>query len=314
MGVGELENGSQIDSELEDECALGESEAVMAALDKAIDSGTELSVYQYNISMDEWTRLCDHCLESFGMCEFQGKLTTVGGKTNNKPSNKVYCLSDGKWSESLKPMPTARSSLSVFSNESAIVACGGDVPDTREDLKFRPLATVEVYSNTTLQWYTADPLPQPSTKMCATVIDGCGYIMGGVDHSDEPIKSVFSVELVIVIDRATSHTQDPNTTSAWSTLPDAQLMKTSACCLNGTLITVGGLFDEATAQRSVYAFVDLPCVHSWVKMPFGDLPIDLYGCTAVALPGNQVLVLGGRDDDDEYEECIANCYIGYVTV
>ena len=138
------------------------------------------AVLKYNTVKDKWTRLPDHCVAHFGLCQFQGELISVGG-WSYRPSNKVYRYSsaDRKWVESLKPMPTARASVALLTTASAIIACGGGI--TGEDGNIVGLSTVEVYSSTTSQWHTADPLPQPCMGMKSVSISGCGFLLGGTD-------------------------------------------------------------------------------------------------------------------------------------
>jgi len=77
-----------------------------------------------------------------------------------------------EWEEFLKPMTTARCALTLATTQSAIIAIGGTT-GIRDD---NPVvcATVEVYSNKTSQWYTADPLPAPYYAITSIIIaDTC---------------------------------------------------------------------------------------------------------------------------------------------
>ena len=185
------------------------------------------AVLKYNTVKDEWTRLPDHCVCSFGLCQFQGKLISVGGWSLG-PSNKVYrySLRDGKWVESLKPMPTKREFPAVLTTASAIIACGGDTKG--EDGNFVGLSTVEVYSSTTSQWHKADPLPQPCSDMTSVSISGCGFLLGGTGINTKPIKSTFCIDMATLIDRATSPTRHRDTTPTWKTLPDTPFVRSAA--------------------------------------------------------------------------------------
>ena len=49
----------------------------------------------YNIAKDEWGRLSNHCWKMFALCQFQGKLITVGGLTGDA-INKVYRYNEDK--------------------------------------------------------------------------------------------------------------------------------------------------------------------------------------------------------------------------
>ena len=112
------------------------------------------TLLKYNHLKDEWTRLPDHCVAFFGLCQFQGELLSVGGVPND-PTNVYRYSTDRKWVESLKPMPTKRACPTLLTTASAIIVCGGIQP-TGDVI----LSTVEVYSSTTSQWHSADPLPQ----------------------------------------------------------------------------------------------------------------------------------------------------------
>ena len=135
------------------------------------------TVFKYNTVKDEWSHLPDHCVGLFGLCEFQGELLSVGGGTDQGPTNKVYRYStaDRKWVESLKPMQMKEHFQHCLTTASAIVVCGGDETYIRKDLT---ASTVEVYSSTTSQWHTADLLPQPNHVMTSVTISGCAFLLG----------------------------------------------------------------------------------------------------------------------------------------
>ena len=265
----------------------------------------QTAILMYNTVEDEWTRLSNHCVRYFGLCGFQGELLTVGGASGGLPTNKVfhYIKEDRKWAESLKPMPTMRVSPAVLTTASAIVVCGGLV----EGENGEPVvtATVEVYSSTTSQWYTADPLPQPCAGMSSITISGCSFLLGGTnDH--KPIRSSFCVDISTLIGRANIIHRG---TTSWKTLPDTPLAMSTAATLSGRLLAVGGKEENGPVQSSVYMFV--PPTNSWVKLSSGDLPVKRYSTTTVQLSNNRVMVMGGLDNNDRDT---STCYIGSVVV
>ena len=267
------------------------------------------AILKYNTVEDEWTRLPDHCVQWFGLCQFQGELLTVGGLSGGLLTNKVYryIKEDRKWAESLKPMPTMRVSPVVLITASAIVVCGGLVAG--ENVEAVVTATVEVYSSTTLQWYTANPLPQPCVLMSSVTISGCSFILGGLSADDEPIRSSFCVDMATLIDRANIIHRGTTRTS-WKTLPDTPLALSTAASLSGGLLVVGGENEENNpVQSSVYMFV--PPTNSWVKLPSGDLPVERCSTITVQLSNNRVMVMGGVDNDGRDT---STCYIGSVVV
>ena len=264
------------------------------------------SILKYNTVEDEWTRLPDHCVRLFGLCQFQGELLTVGGASGDMLTNKVYryIKEDRKWAESLKPMPTMRVCPVVLTTASAIVVCGGFAAG--ENVEPVVTATVEVYSSTTSQWYTADPLCQPCATMSSVTISGCSFLLGGVNDDGDPIGSSFCVDMATLIDRVNIiHCG----TTSWKTLPDTPLAGSTAASLSGRLLAVGGHEENDQVQSSVYMFV--PSTNSWVKLPSGDLPVERYGTTTVQLLNNRVMVMGGVDKD---HEDTFTCYIGSVVV
>ena len=256
----------------------------------------EEAVLVYNIDKDEWGRLSNHCLAGFALCQFQGKLITVGGVAGvGVATNKAYCYNEEtqKWEEFLTPMPTARYGLSVQTTAAAIVACGGRIITGNDN--HVPVATVEVYSSQTSQWYTADPLPQPCWMISSVTIGGTVFLLGGFDVNDHAIRSPFHADIALLIERAISPIQHPTTTSVWKTLPDTPLMGSAATTLNGSLLAVGGVDDNHTVQPSVHVFK--PFTNMWVRVQSGDLPAVRCWATAVQLPDNRVMVVGGQDKD-----------------
>ena len=265
-------------------------------------------VFKYNMVKDEWSRLQPHLVLCFGLCQFRGRLFTVGG-WHFEPISAVYRYSQGnrKWVESLKPMPTERSLPALLTTASAIVACGGYIDGKGQGTV--ALATVEVYSSTTSQWYTADPLPQPCTDISPVTISGTGFLLGGLDTENEPIKSPFCVDMATLIDRATSPTRRHHTTSPWKTLPDTPLKGSAAATLSGGLLAMGGDDDLDRTQAEIYLLT--PSTNIWVKLPSGHLPVKRYECTTAQLSSSRVMVIGGLDSKGKDS---STCYIASVVV
>ena len=265
-------------------------------------------VVKYNVAKDEWTHLPDLSMIAVGFCQFQGELYSVGGwcLEGQSSTNKVYRYStqDKKWVESLNRMPTKRGDVAVLTTTSAIIACGGDT--VGEDGNIEILETVEVYSSTTSQWYTADPLPEPCAAMSSVTISGSGYLLGG---SQKQVRSAFCVDMATLIDRAISLTGDRDTTSIWKTLPDTPLTGSAAATLNGGLLAVGGRIKGIGVQSAVHVFIT--STNSWVKLPFGNLPSERFVCISVQLPNDRVMVIGGMD---KYKNRTSTCYLSCIQV
>ena len=276
------------------------------------DKDDIFQVFQYDPSRDEWSRLPPCQVVFFAMAHFAGNLITVGGGIvgGGGITGKVYRFRKEfqKWEEFLKPMPTGRAQLSVATTQSAIVASGG-ATGVRDDSKAVPCATVEVYSSETSQWYTADPLPVPCRFMTAVTIADTWYQLGGGDSGSKDIPTVLYAPLTTLIQKATSPTdQSASHMSVWKTLPDTPLLVSTAASLSGNLLAVGGYNDKNPASPAVYVF--FPLTNSWVRVTTGDLPEPRWGCTAVQLSSNQLLVVGGVNDQGKSTKTV---FLGSIT-
>ena len=268
-------------------------------------------VFQYDPSRDKWSRLPPCQVIFFAMAQFMGHLITVGGVMNaGVITGKVYRFIEEsqKWEKFLKPMPTARFWPSVATTQSAIVTSGG-VTNVR-DGKAVPCATVEVYSSETSQWYTADPLPLPCSAMTSVTIADIWHLLGGFDARNA-ILTVLYAPLTSLIQKATSPThQSASHTSVWKTLPDTPLVRSAAASISGSFLAVGGRRKEmgVSVLPAVYTFP--PFTNSWIRIT-GNLPEPCYACTVVQLSSNQLLVVGGADDQNKY---INTVFLGSITM
>ena len=145
----------------------------------------------------------------------------MGGATEEHITNEVYHYNNENCEKFLTPMSTARVSPSVLTTAAAIIACGGIIGVENDEAV--PVATVEVYSSPTSQWYTADPLPQPYRSMTSVTIGSTVYLLGGVGVNSQAIRTPFHADIAMLIERSISPIQHPSTTSVWKTLPDTPL-------------------------------------------------------------------------------------------
>ena len=270
-------------------------------------------VFQYDPSQDEWSRLPPHQVILFAMAQFMGHIITVGGwiPGGGGVTGKVYRFKEQsqKWEESLKPMPTARFRFSLATTQSAIIASGGDIDF--KDGNPVPCTTVEVYSSETSQWHTADSLPVLCVLMTSATITDTWYQLGGFSTDNKVVPTVLYAPLTSLIQRATSPThQSASRMSVWKTaLPDTPLLGSAAASLSGSLLAVGGFKKGRRVSPAVHVF--LPLTNSWVRVTTGELPEPRYGCTAVQLSSNQLLVVGGRDDQKKRTKTV---FLGSITL
>ena len=271
-------------------------------------------VFQYDPSRNEWSRLPLHQVFYFAMVQFKGNLITVGGVLtySNSITGKVYYFKEQsqRWEEFLKPMSTARYSLSVATTQSAIVASGG-ATGVRDDGIPVTCATVEVYSSETSQWYTADPLPEPCGAMTSVTIADTWYQLGGGGGTgDKSLTTVLCAPLTALIQKATSPThQSASHMSVWKTLPDTPMKRSTAASLSGNLLAVGGYNVSTPSSPALYAF--LPLTNSWVRVTTGELPEPRHFCTAVQLSSDRLLVVGGKNDQNKHTKTV---FLGSITI
>ena len=270
-------------------------------------------VFQYDPSRNGWSRLPPHQLIFFAMAQFMGHLITVGGwipPHGGDYTSKVNCFIEEsqKWEEFLKPMPTARVCTSVATTQSAIVTSGGATGI--RDGKAVSCAAVEVYSSETSQWHTADPLPVPCGVMTSVNIADTWYQLGGAGNDYSLTPTVLYTPLTALIQKATSPThQSASPMSVWKTLPDTPLKASTPASLSGSLLAVGGWDDKTPASPAVYLF--LPLTNSWVRVTTGDLSEPRRSCTAKQLSSNQLLVMGGMDDQEKATKTV---FLGSITL
>ena len=273
-------------------------------------------VFQYNPARDKWTTLppCPVC--AFGLGHLSGELLTVGGVAQGTASNTVYHYKpeSREWEEFLRPMPTARYCFSVISTQSALTACGGATGVSGGEPV--PCTAVEVYTTQTFQWHTCttDPLPIPCYWMSSATITNTGYLLGGLTTDNKLTKTVLSVSIPSLIQKATSHPQQSasaarpdRTSSAWKTLQDSPLWVSVAASLGGMLLTIGGDHQGTSPAVHVYSHT----TSSWTRVQSGDLPEPASGCTAIELSGNRLLVIGGYNKDDDRSDTV---FLGSVII
>ena len=258
--------------------------------------GAEYKIFQYSWRRGEWSTLPECPVGWFGLTQFMGRLTTVGGRGQaGSATARVYDFASEsqQWQKSLPPMPTARYSVTVVARPSnspkppAIAVCGGAGDGG-------VLNTVEVYCHSTSQWHAAVPLPTPLMGLTSASVGDTTYLLGGVDRMYDTSKHCFQVRLDSLIDRAASHQASLSQHgSLWTTVRDTPLALSCACSLLGSLVAIGGR-DSSTRSPSVVVHL-LTSSGSWERVRGGDLPGPHHRSTAVCLPSGKLMVVGGVD-------------------
>ena len=258
--------------------------------------GTGYKIFQYSWRRGVWSTLSECPVRWFGLTQFMGRLTTVGGhdRAGYRTARVYDFVSESqRWQESLPPMPTARYGVTVVARPSsspkppAIAVCGG-----RGD-GWVDLNTVEVYCHSTSQWHTAEPLPTPLWVLTSASVGGTTYLLGRVDRIGSSSKHCFQVRLDSLIDRASHQASPYQHGSLWTTVRDTPLTGSHAGSLLGSLVAIGGL-DSSTRSPSVAVHL-LTSSGSWERVMGGDLPEPRDMSTAMCLPSGELMVVGGFD-------------------
>ena len=264
--------------------------------------GAGYKIFQYSWRRGVWSTLPECPVKYFGLTQFMGRLTTVGGHDQAVSATaRVYDFASEsqRWQESLPPMPTARWGVTVVARPSsspkppAIAVCGGWGDGVVV------LNTVEVYCHSTSQWHAAEPLPTPLCGSTSASVGDTTYLLGGEVDIYSSSKQCFQVRLDSLIDRAAFHRASPSQHgSLRTTVKDTPLAGSCACSLLGSLVAIGGR-DTSTGSPSAVVHL-LTSSGSWERVRGGDLPEPRYWSTAVCLPSGELMVVGGGDDGETW--------------
>ena len=250
-------------------------------------SNTQMqTVMVYDPQQDSFDTLPPYTYMLFSMAVVNNQLVLVGGRDvqTGMVTNKlgVWNEQSKTWTHPLPPMTTACSSPSVvvYENKWLIIIGGSDG---------RTLSGVEILDTTgSGQWYLAALLPLPCCRASTVTIGNTCYLVGGYSTGG-PSKKVYSVCLDDLISQdvpQAAGTSAPSTPSSWTTMPDIPLADSTALCLNGALMTVGG------SERSTTIYHYQPSTRMWIKA--GELPAGRLRCACTVLRSGELFVTGDR--------------------
>ena len=252
------------------------------------DSNDSYIIYCYDPSQDKWTTLPPLPVRGFGLGQVNGKLVAVGGVKKGiwNVTNDVctYYERSQKWKQTIPPMPTARSFLSVLSLQSALVVAGG-VTSIFSD-------TVEIFKPDTSQWYRTDPLPRACNNISLVAIGNACYALGGWNGSRLNQTLYASVDELLGNAVPANHSGSSDTQSAWKTLPNTPRYRPAAAVLAGNLLAIGGQeTSRGVDMKEVYMYS--PSTNSWIYI--SDLPAPRARTIVAILSSTEILVIGGCD-------------------
>ena len=234
------------------------------------------------LEQDQWTKLPKYTAKWFAMASLANRLVLVGGRDprNNKRTNQLSVFGSGEWTHPYPPMNIARHSSTAVSFNNHIIVAGG-----YDDKSLT--SSVEVLDVASRRWYIAQSLPNPLLSLKSILIGNTLYLIGGLDHTGMPTKTVHHVDLNELIAKTLSNLDTP---TLWQTLQEVPLEWSAPLSIGRSLLAVGGLDDRAKPSSSIHLYQ--PDTRRWVKV--GDLPTARYCCTCSVLPSGEVIVAGGQ--------------------
>ena len=242
----------------------------------------------YHLETNNWGDAIDTPHAAFAMTVLVNKLIIVGGaiKGSSEATNKLLTLQDEEW-EDYSQMPTARGFASATNHQSMMIVIGGMNSENQI------LTTTELLDSTTGQWFKCNDLPQPLICSQLVIVNDMLYTLGGRTTDDYFSKAVYAATLGALT----------NYQLEWQQLKDTPWHGSAAVSLsNKYLLAVGGRaeLDSVCILRRKKAGSVITS-KSWESI--GTLPKVHGGTSAVSL-GNQIIVIGGIDEEDDYQRTV----------
>ena len=167
-----------------------------------------------------------------GVAVVNDKIYAIGGSDNKTQLDitEEYNPATDSWTIKAS-MPTPRSGFAIAVYQNKIYCIGGITGDS-ENFVSGITGKTEVYDPATDKWETKNPMPTPRADLCASVVNGTIYCMGG--------KKYWGVETTYQ-ELNVTEAYDPtiDTWSEKSPMPIPVLGCTSAV-LNGKIYVIGG--------------------------------------------------------------------------
>ena len=248
--------------------------------------GFSRCVLSNNSSSEKMSTLPACPKEYFTLTVVNHLVTAVGGWLfpawlgPRKSTNTLLSLmeEDGmkKWVEHFPHMPTKRDLAAVVCNGKVLVVAGGVQENGRK------LATVEVMDIETLKWSTASSLPHALYAASATVCGDCIYLVGGCGQHGWT-TSVFTCSLSTLL-------QSESNSQVWDTIADLPVTCSTCATLNEQVVAVGGRYSDKKVTNNIYSYNTQ--TNSWEVI--SQMPTPRCWCLVTVLPGNKLMVIGGR--------------------
>ncbi len=231
----------------------------------------------------------------------QNELVLIGGLSavNGKCTGAVQSY-DSKaqiWVERFPPMPTPRSSASVFVYAEYVVVAGG-LDDNNTALN-----VVEVLHIPSQTWESSARLPIKIAGHSVVVCGDLVYMLGGTDNTNFQ-QSVFVASVQKILS-ACSRFQILASISVnslfsskltWTRVQDCPFIKMTAVSKENQLLAFGGeeVTKSANSVAAEWIWIFNPPSNTWT--PVQGMPSARKLCCVTVLPDNNLIVIGGDPD------------------
>ncbi len=260
-------------------------------------------VYQYAVSLREWTKLPQqHQYAHFSLGQVKKELVTIGGwnYTKKKATKKIMHVGGRKWmKKGSHKMPTPRHSLVVISLPLHVIAAGGMV-----DQDNRHTDIVEIYHIETTEWSKVESLPNAACSFKSLgVLNDCVYIIGNRDENNR-LNKMYCASLDLLLLSCKQPAALPagdghQAPSAWKEVIDTPMYSPSALVVCNIILAIGGYKNAECSNTeldsSIHAYS--PTLNTWIRV--GQLPCPLTAESAMGvLSSRELLVIGGINEEN----------------
>ena len=268
-------------------------------------------ILEYTPETDTWEDLPTPT-RAHGMVSHNGKLTLVGGLTNESSySSKIRVWdSDSKqWTEPYPPMTSEQIKMECASYLHYLIIAGG------KKTAFEITRSVEILDTKSGLWFEVPTLLYNTRRYITSMTMIGESLCASFTHPD-PFKRIMGTKdqlWKVSLPTLISHILQgkDHDTSIWEKIPEriGMIKCRTVFSIGNMLLTVGGYSEGFFAPRP-YADIYLfnPHTNEWVKI--GELPEPRYSCACTLLPSGKLLVAGGQGD---YNSLLPTVYTATIS-
>ena len=252
-------------------------------------------IYVYEVSNDTWASLpdCPHGYTTVSVVN--GRLTAVGGWLSREATNKLLTFNkdNNEWVEKLPAMPTKRLLAAVVCAGKLLVVAGGQL-----EWEGNPVSNVEVMNIDSEQWYIANDLPQPVSRMAAAVCDDRLYLAGGNDQDGHKTKAVYSCSISSLFKSARPYSFGGwlsktlwagASPKVWQIRQEMSVYSAAIASVRGQLVALGGCNGGSAPKASIRVYK--PDTDSWHTI--GTMQTARWNAFAAAFKDEKFVIVGG---------------------